>query len=70
MQRYKLFSKLPNNLPLIYFQRVHGWRAQRKQEMRLCRHYFKDGLAKVSDSKNFFFRDKWVYIDKQGRVVK
>ncbi len=31
--------------------------------------YFKDGLAKVSDSKNFLFQDKWVYIDKQGRVV-
>ena len=32
--------------------------------------YFKDGLAKVSASKTFFFRDKWVYIDKQGRIVK
>ena len=32
--------------------------------------YFKDGLAKVSASKTLFFRDKWVYIDKQGRIVK
>ena len=32
--------------------------------------YFHNGLAKVSDSKTFFFKDKWVYIDRQGRVVK
>lgn len=32
--------------------------------------HFKDGLAKVSDSKTFLFQDKWVYIDRQGRVVK
>ena len=31
--------------------------------------YFQNGLAKVSDSRRFF-RDKWVYIDKQGRIVK
>lgn len=31
--------------------------------------YFSNGVAKVSDSKNIFFKDKWVYIDKQGRVV-
>ncbi len=30
---------------------------------------FKNGLAKVSDSKNFLLQDKWVYIDKTGRVV-
>ena len=32
--------------------------------------YFQNGLAKVSESKTFFFKDKWVYIDKQGRIVK
>ena len=32
--------------------------------------YFHNGLAKVSDSRNFFFQSKWVYIDKQGRIVK
>lgn len=32
--------------------------------------YFQNGLAKVSDSKRFLFKDKWVYIDKQGRIVK
>lgn len=30
---------------------------------------FYNGRARVSDSKTFFFRYKWVYIDKQGRVV-
>lgn len=32
--------------------------------------YFKDGLAKVSDSKTFLWKDKWVYIDKEGRIVR
>ena len=32
--------------------------------------YFQNGLAKVSKSKTFFLKDKWVYIDKQGRIVK
>lgn len=32
--------------------------------------YFVNGLAKVSDSKKFLLFDKWVYIDKQGRIVK
>ena len=32
--------------------------------------YFVNGLAKVSDSKKFLFLDKWVYIDKQGQIVK
>ena len=32
--------------------------------------YFHNGLAKVSDSKSFFLKDKWVWIDKQGRIVK
>ena len=31
--------------------------------------YFCKGVAKVSDSKNIFFKDKWVYIDKEGIVV-
>ena len=31
--------------------------------------YFHDGLAKVSEKRSFF-RDKWVYIDRQGQVVK
>ena len=32
--------------------------------------YFCNGLAKVSKSKTLFLKDKWVYIDKQGRIVK
>ena len=32
--------------------------------------YFVNGRAKVSDSKKFPFRDKWVYIDKEGKIVK
>jgi hypothetical protein len=32
--------------------------------------YFVNGCAKVSDSKKFPFRDKWVYIDKEGKIVK
>ena len=33
--------------------------------------YFEGSLAKVSDSKRFlFFKDKWVYIDKQGNIVR
>ena len=32
--------------------------------------YFKNGLARVSKTNRFFRKDKWVYIDKQGRVVK
>lgn len=32
--------------------------------------YFVNGLAKVSESKKFLFFDKWVYIDKQGQIVK
>jgi len=31
--------------------------------------YFQNGRAKVSDSKNFLLQDKWVYIDKEGRIV-
>lgn len=32
---------------------------------------FEGGLAKVSDSKRFlFFKDKWVYIDRTGKVVR
>jgi hypothetical protein len=32
--------------------------------------YFEGSLAKVSDSKRFlFFKDKWVYIDRSGKVV-
>ncbi|MBR2250115.1 MAG: WG repeat-containing protein [Prevotella sp.] len=31
--------------------------------------FFQNGIAKVSKSKSFLFRDKWVYIDKQGREV-
>lgn len=30
---------------------------------------FTNGLTKVSDSKVFFFLDKWVVIDKEGRIV-
>lgn len=32
--------------------------------------YFVNGLAKVSDSKKFLLFDKWVYIDRQGSIVK
>lgn len=32
--------------------------------------FFKDGFAKVSKSKTIFLKDKWVYIDKEGRIVK
>ena len=32
--------------------------------------YFVNGRAKVSDSKKFLFRDKWVYIDREGNIVK
>ena len=32
--------------------------------------YFVNGRAKVSDSKKFLFRDKWVYIDREDRIVK
>ena len=31
--------------------------------------YFHNGLAKVSDSKSIFLKDKWVFIDKKGRIV-
>lgn len=31
--------------------------------------FFRNGVAKVSDSKSFFLKDKWVYIDKQGRIL-
>ena len=31
--------------------------------------FFHDGIAKVSKSRSFLFRNKWVYIDKQGREV-
>ena len=31
--------------------------------------YFRNGVARVSDSKSFFLKDKWVYIDKQGRIL-
>ena len=32
--------------------------------------HFEGSLAKVSDSKHFlFFKDKWVYIDRSGKVV-
>ena len=31
--------------------------------------FFKNGLARVSETKHRFRKDKWVYIDKQGRVV-
>lgn len=32
--------------------------------------YFVNGRAKVSNSKKFLFRDKWVYIDREGNIVK
>lgn len=33
--------------------------------------YFQGSLAKVSDSKRFlFFKDKWVYIDRSGKIVE
>jgi hypothetical protein len=31
--------------------------------------HFSNGIARVSDSKRFFFFDKWVYIDREGRIV-
>jgi hypothetical protein len=31
---------------------------------------FNNGVARVSDSKKFFFFNKWVYIDREGRIVK
>lgn len=31
--------------------------------------FFKNGVARVSDSKSFFLKDKWVCIDKQGRIL-
>ena len=31
--------------------------------------FFKNGVARVSDSKSLFHKDKWVYIDKQGRIL-
>lgn len=32
--------------------------------------FFKNGLAKVTEGGRFFRKEKWVYIDKQGREVK
>ncbi|MBR5686487.1 MAG: WG repeat-containing protein [Prevotella sp.] len=32
--------------------------------------FFKNGRARVLETSRFFRKDKWVYIDKQGRVVK
>lgn len=32
--------------------------------------FFKNGLAKVTEGGHFFRKEKWVLIDKQGRVVK
>ena len=32
--------------------------------------YFENGIVKVSNPKSWFFRTKWVYIDKSGNIVK